>query len=136
MINDHRSFGDTFNELKVELKEFAQTRLDMLKAEMREKFSAWKTAIPLVAIAAVLALTGWFVLTACLVTLVARAFLPSPWAYFFATLIVGVAYMLLGGAAGFLAYGEIKKNNVTPDRTLRVLKQDQVWLQDETRRAA
>jgi CRISPR/Cas system-associated protein Csm6 len=52
--------------------------------------------------------------------------------WFYATLIVGLAYLLIGAAAAFFAYSEITKASLTPERTIRVLKQDQVWLQRES----
>ena len=135
-MNGNKSIGEVIHDLKVEGKEFLQTRVEMLKTEMKEKVSAWKTAVPMFAVAAVMAATAWLVLTACLVTLVAQAFVPSRWAYALATLIVGAVYLAVAAVAAWLGVSEVRRNSLRPERTLRMLKQDQAWLQNETRKAA
>ncbi len=120
-------------ETKDELKEFIQTRVDILRAEMKDKVSAWKVALPGIAIALVLGVTGWFVLTACLVAAIAVAFAGSPWAYTFALLIVGAAYVLLAAAMAAFAIRGLRQTGVAPKRTLRILKEDRVWLSSEAR---
>jgi hypothetical protein len=40
---------------------------------------------------------------------------------------------VVGGLVGWFAYRELKDTGVTPTRTLEVLKQDQVWIQNEAR---
>ncbi len=134
MANENgKTLAGLFAETKEELREFAVTRIEMLKAEMRDKVSAWKVALPLIAVALVLAVTGWLVLTACLVLAIANAFYGSPWAWVWGTLIVGVAYVLCGTVAGTFAYRGMKEQGVAPKRTIRVLKEDRAWLTSEAR---
>lgn len=132
-IENGRSLAGIVNELKDELKEFVQTRIAMLKSEMQDKVASWKTAAAMIALAAVLGITAWFLLSAALVSVIAAAFYPSRFAYFFGLLIVGLAYLLIAGVIGAFAAREIKQRGVMPERTIRVLKQDQLWLQNEAR---
>lgn len=132
-IENGRSLAGVVNELKDEFKEFVQTRIAMLKSEMQDKVASWKTAGIMIAIAALLGLTAWLLITGALVSAIAAAFYPSRFAYFFAFIIVGVVYLLIAGVIGAFAASEIKKRGVMPQRTIRVLKQDQVWLQNEAR---
>jgi uncharacterized membrane protein YqjE len=125
-----RSLRVIVNELKSEFTEFVQTRYQILRAEMNEKLSAWKTAIPLLVIALILALTAFLLLTGALVAVIAFALGPG-----WALLVVGVGYLLLAAVAGWIGYSEIAANKLTPERTIRVLKQDQVWIQNEARSA-
>lgn len=127
-----RSFAAVLNDLKVEGMAFVNTRLEMLKAEMNEKVAALKASLPMLVIGVVFALTAWLVLTAAIVCIIAVAFGPGVMSWFYATLIVGVAYLLIGGAAAFFAMSEMKRANLKPERTLRVLRQDQVFLQRES----
>jgi uncharacterized membrane protein YqjE len=131
-INNGRSLNAVITDLKNEGRSFINTRLAMLKAEMNEKMSHIKSALPMLAIGLVFALTAWAVLTGCLICVIAAAFGPGILSWVWATLIVGVAYLLIGGAAGFFAFSEIKRASLTPERTLRVLKQDQEWIQRES----
>jgi len=132
-IENGRSLAAVVSELKDELKDFISTRIEMLKSEMKDNISAIKVAIPIIAGALVLGGTAWFVLTAALISIIATGFYPSHYSYFFAFVIVGVAYALLAVIMGSFAYRELKKRGFMPERTIRVLKQDQVWLQKEAR---
>jgi hypothetical protein len=128
-----RSLAGVVAELKDEVKEFATTRIEMFKSEMKDKVSSLKFAAVLIVIGALLGVTAWFVLTAALIAIIATAFHPSVYAYFFASLIVGVAYLIIGGIIAGMAVSELKRRGLVPERTIRVLKQDQVWLQTEAR---
>ena len=134
-MNTEKSMSAILAETKEELKEFFDTRYQLLKTELTEKMQAWKTAIPLLVIGGVLALTAWVVLTFALVALVHTWFLPSTYAWVWGALIVGFLYLLIGGIVGWLGYGEISQAGMAPTRTINVLKQDQVWIQNEARTA-
>ncbi len=120
-------------ETKDEVKEFVQTRLEMLRAEMKDKIAAWKLALPAIVAALVLGTTGWLVLTACLISAIAVAFEGSPWAYTWALLIVGGAYVFLAAIMATFAVRGLRQTGVAPKRTLRILKEDRVWLSSEAR---
>ncbi len=128
-----RSLAGVVSELKDELKEFANTRIEMFKSEMNDKVSSLKIAAILIAAGAFLGITAWFVLTAALISIIATAFVPSVYAYFFGLVIVGVAYLLVGAIMATFALREIRQRGLKPERTIRVLKQDQIWLQSEAR---
>jgi Putative Actinobacterial Holin-X, holin superfamily III len=134
-VHNDKSIGTVISETKDELKEFIQTRIAILKAEISEKISTWKYAVPMLAGALVLLLAGWIVLTFALVALLAAMFQPSAYAWCFAGLIVGGIYFLAGVAVGWFAYSELTSVGLVPNRTIDVLKQDQVWIQNEARTA-
>ena len=134
-MHTEKSLATLLAETREELKEFVTTRLGILKAEIDEKISTLKSVVPLLLIAAALLLAGWMALTFALIALLHGVFLPSPFAWLWGALIVGGAYLALAIAIGWFAYGEITSAGITPTRTLKVLKQDQVWLQNEARTA-
>ncbi len=105
----------------------------MLRAEISEKVQSFKMAAPVLTLGLALLLTAWFVLTGFLVCIIAAAFTPHPWAYTVSFLIVGVLYAIVGGAAAFLAWRQLKDKGIAPQRTIEVLKQDRIWLQNESR---
>lgn len=123
-----KSLSAIINELKQELREFAQTRYQMLQAEMQEKLTAWKTGIPLMITGALFALVAFLLLTGALVYVVA-----IPLGVGWALTIVGVAYLILAAVTAWIGYAEIAHNQLKPERTLRVLKEDQIWIQNEAR---
>lgn len=134
-VQRDRSLADVANEIKVELKDFLQTRFEMLRAEMNENIAAIKAGIPMLIVGAVL---GWFcmmLLTAALVAVIAPAF-DNEYRWAIALGIVGLAYLLIGAAAAWMGYRELTSRGLAPKRTMQVLKEDQVWLQNEARRQA
>ena len=134
-MQTEKSIATILAETKDELKQFLTTRVNILKAEMDEKISRIKSVIPLAVVAALFLVSGWMVFTFALIALLHALFLPSVYAWLWASLIVTAVYLLVGGIAGWLAYSEIKNTSLTPTRTLKVLQQDQVWIQNEARTA-
>jgi uncharacterized membrane protein YqjE len=123
-----KSLSAIINELKLEFREFAQTRYQILQAEMKEKLAAWKTGIPLMVTGLLFALVGFLLLTGALVVVVA-----IPLGVGWALTAVGLAYLILAGVMGWIGYAEISHNQLKPERTLRVLKEDQIWIQNQAR---
>ena len=132
-LHNGRTVAEVLNEFKEELKEFVGTRGQMLRSEMQEKVGAWKTAVPTIAIGAVLILFALLVFTAGLVEVIALAFPGQPWAMAAACFIVFVLYGLAGGFMLLYGWRTAKEPGLAPERTLKVLKQDQIWLQTEAR---
>jgi len=134
-VHTEKSLATLLAETRDELKEFVVTRVGILKAEIEEKIKTWKYVIPIMLIAAALLWAGFMTLTFALVALLHGVFMPSPFAWLWGALIVGGVYLVLAIAIGWFAYSEIVQAGITPTRTLKVLKQDQVWLQNEARTA-
>lgn len=132
-VDNGRTIAGVAAELKDEFKDFAATRVAMFRAEMNEKLSTIKTSAPIMIIGALLAATAWLLLTGALVAAVYTAFEGSPWAAFLALVIVGVAYLLFGGIAILFGYKEMSERGLAPKRTLRVLKDDQLWISNEAK---
>ena len=128
-----RSLASIIAEIKDELKDFVNTRLAMIKAELQETMSAAKTAVPLTLIALTLFATGFLLLTMAAVVLVAFAFAGSALAWFYAAIIVAFVWFCLGAAAAFFAYNAFRSHSRFPERTVQVLKADKAWLQSEAR---
>src|SRR6476646_634222 len=101
--NHVRSLSAIVAEIKEEVKDFVQTRVEMFKSEVRETLNAWKTAVPLALIAVLLLATAYLLITLAVVGLVAVAFWDNPYRWFLAFLIVGVVWSLGGGVLGWLA---------------------------------
>ena len=127
-----KSLPEVVNDLKSELKDFVATRLAMLRSEMSEKLSSFKEAVPALIVGLALLWIGGLLFTGFLVTAIATAF-SSPWGLVWAFLIVAAAYLLLGGMLAAGGVAKLKKTRLVPERTVRVLKQDEVWLQTEAK---
>lgn len=134
-MNTEKSLGAVLAEAKDALKWFIETRLQLLRSEIKEKVRIWKYCLHLLLLAGGLLLIGWMVLTFAIVAVIRGWFLPSPYAWFWAGLIVSAIYLIAGGLIGWFAYGELAGAGLAPKRTLEVLKQDQLWVQNEKRAA-
>jgi Putative Actinobacterial Holin-X, holin superfamily III len=134
-VHSEKSIGTVLAETKEELKNFVQTRLAILKAELSEKIKSWKALIPLAITAALVLVTAFFAVTFTLVALLAGLFQPRPLAWFFGGAIVSLLYLAIGAILGLTAVNRIKAVQMVPTRTLEVLKQDQIWIQKETKAA-
>jgi uncharacterized membrane protein YqjE len=132
-VNNGRNLSAVLNEMKEELKDFVQTRIAMLKTELREKLQTLKMAAPLAGAAIVLLGTAYLLLTMALVGLVVAFFAASPYRWFFSFLAVGILWAILGGIAGYFAKREFEMRGLIPKRTLEVLKGDKRWVQAEVR---
>ena len=129
-----RTLAEVLAETRDEIKDFIQTRIQLLVSEMKEKAAQSKSAAILGAIALVLGVTAFLLLTLAAVGLVAVAFWGSPYAFFWGFLIVGVFYALI---AGMLAMGAARKlRSFAQKKTIDVLKEDKIWLQSEARSQA
>jgi hypothetical protein len=134
-VFNEKSIGAVLAETKAELKDFIQTRLAILKAELSDKAKRWKAVLPMVVTAGLLLVAAWFAVTFTLVALVAALFQPSAFAWFFGGAIVSVVYLGIGAVIGVSAIRRIKAVHMIPERTLEVLKQDQIWIQKEAKAA-
>lgn len=133
VTENNKSIGQVVSELKNDARDFISTRLQILMQEMNDKVKVWKIAIPMLVIAGVLAGMALIVLTFAVVAFLAGVFQPSPYAWCYGALIVTGFYFIAAFGLFYLGKRELTQTGVTPTRTLRVLKQDQIWMQNEAR---
>jgi hypothetical protein len=133
-LNSEKPLRDVIYEIKDELRDFATTRYQMFAAEMREKLARIKASIPMLLGAAVLGLGAFFTFTFALIAVVA-AFIQNDWRWAIGAGAVFVLYAFVGSIMAWVGYREISTEGLAPQRTIRVLKQDQMWIQNEARSA-
>ena len=132
-IKNGRSLASTLAEMKIELLDFLDTRIELLKTELREKLKILKAAAPLGALGALLLGTAYLLFTLALVSLVVVAFQDNPYRWFFAFLIVGFAWAVFGVIAVYFAKRKLETETLLPQRTIEVLKGDKIWIEAEVR---
>jgi uncharacterized membrane protein YqjE len=131
-----RSLAEILSDIKDELQDFVQTRVELFRKELRERVEIIKSAIPLAMLGMLFLVTAFFLFSFALVGLFEAAFGDNPYRWFFAALIVGFIWAVFGGAAALLAKQRVSKQKLMPEKTVQVLSGDKVWLQKETRRAS
>jgi hypothetical protein len=130
--NHQRSLRELVREVLDELKQFAATRLQIVKSELQQTMGSVKVAIPLSLVALAFMFTGFLLLTAAAVAIVARALATSTYAWFLALVIIGVVWTSAGAMVAFFAYNEFRSKGRFL-KTVEVIKADRAWLQSEAR---
>jgi len=137
--NHERSIAEVLREMKAETSAFIQTRVELLLAELRQKSEVWKHSLPMVGVAVIFTMGTFATLTFTLVALIAglvrgaaepnSALANLSWAIGAACIFV--LYGCIAAALGMTGYKRLTSQSVMPERTIRVLKQDQQWIQNE-----
>jgi uncharacterized membrane protein YqjE len=132
-INSGRSVGSILADTKEELKQFVETRITMLKAELRENVKMLKVAAPLAVVGLVFLIMAYVLFSLALVGLIA-VFLPAnPYKWAIAFAAIGVLWTIIGGIAAYFAKREFEMRELMPKKTMRVLKEDSMWIQSEVK---
>jgi len=130
-----KSLAQVLTEFKDELKEFGATRIAILREEMGDKIASAKGALPAIAVGVVFGLLSVVLLSVALVALVAMAVGGGARGWAAAFTIVGGIYLLTAWMTISSGVRRLKARGLKPERTLRVLKQDGIWLRSETQRS-
>jgi uncharacterized membrane protein YqjE len=131
--NGGRSLASLVAEIRDEIKEVVTTRVELFKSELRASLASLKAALPLALIAAVMLATAYLLLSLALVALIVVAFAGNPYRWFFALLIVGGIWLVIGGIAALFAVRRFQEHGFFPKKTAEVLRADKAWLQNELR---
>jgi uncharacterized membrane protein YqjE len=130
-----RPFAAAIGDVKEDLKTFFQTRVELLRVETKEKLRSWKRHLILLALGAVFLITGWIAFIFTVVALLHTWIADVTYAWFWGGLIVTLVLLAGGAVCARAGYQGIKASGMMPARTLRVLRQDQEWIQKQARPA-
>jgi hypothetical protein len=133
VANHDKSLAQIVSELKIDAQEFFDTRLQMLRAEVSTKLSMIKVSAPMLLLGAALAMMGLLCLTGALVAVIAAGLGGGIGGWALSLFIVALAYFAVGGGAAYFGYKQFSSEGLAPKRTMKILKQDQVWLSNEAR---
>jgi uncharacterized membrane protein YqjE len=128
-----RTLAEIVAEVRDELKGFVQTRVEMMRSEVRETVEAASRWLPLGVVAWFFFSTAYLLFTAAIVAAVSVAFVTNPYRWFLSFLAVALAWSAAGGIFAYLAWTQFRAQGTLLKKTLDVLKADKVWLQNEAR---
>jgi hypothetical protein len=127
-VKAERSLSTLLSDLASETVELLRQELALFKAELQEKLSKAGIGAAALAAAALIAFSGWlFLLLAAVFAL--DLVLPI-WA---AALIVGVLVVAIAGALALYGKSRLRADALTPERTMRSLREDQAWIKERFR---
>ena len=132
IYKDSKSLQQVLYEMKDELRDFISTRVELLRAELIDKWESVKAALPMMVAGAVLLVAAFLALTFGLIALTATL-IGGEFRWAIGAGIVFAVYGLIGGVLAWMGSKQLSAEGLKPDRTLRVLKQDQMWIKNEAR---
>ncbi len=130
IYRDTKSLQTVLHEIKDELRDFISTRLELLRAEMVDKWDGWKAALPMMAAGALLLMAAFFALTFGLIA-AAATLIGGEYRWALGSGAVVILYGIFGGVLAWMGSKQLKAEGVVPDRTLKVLQQDQLWIKNQ-----
>lgn len=124
-----RSIGTLLSEAVTHATALVRNEVDLAKAEAREAARNAVTGIVLIVIAVIIAICALNVLTVALVAAVAAGFaIGGGWA----SLIVGVAYLVIGLIFVLVARRKLDPSNFSAQRTVRNVERDAQLIKETT----
>lgn len=127
-VRTERSLAALLSDLAGETVELFRRELELFRAELQEKLSKAGAGVVALAAAALIAFSAWLFLL--LAAVFALAIVVPPWA---AALIVGVLVLAIAGALAFYGRSRLRADALTPERTLRSLREDRKWIKERFR---
>ncbi len=117
-----------FRELGEDASTLVQEEIALAKLEMRRETRAIAADAAKVGIALGLAWLGALALTAFLILVLGQLLGELFWA---SALIVGVAFLLIGGILARNAMSDLKSRSLKPEDTMETLREDKRWAKQE-----
>src|SRR5579884_4139078 len=113
-----RTIAEILGDMKTELQEFVQTRIELLKREMQEKAAILKAVLPMAVAGALFLVTAFWLFSLALVGLFAGVFTGDPYRWLWSFLIVGFLWAIIGAVAGLIAMRQLTARKLMPRRTI------------------
>lgn len=124
-----------FTRLADDLTQLFDTKIALLKVEVKEDVAAYLSGTTMILAGAVLAVVGFALLNVAVAFLIASLFqnsgLSQPVSYALGFIITAVIYLALGAALIIINKNKIAAQGLGPERTIAQLKKDKEMLQEE-----
>lgn len=119
--------SDLFRQLAADSGILVKQEIALAKIELKENTSRIAREAMWVPVWGAVALIGGLVLVAFLVILLGEILNN----YWLSALIIGAVFTILGGSMAMAAVNRVKAVALTPDATIRTLKEDRNWARSE-----
>ena len=114
---------------------FIDTKLSLLKVEIKEDVNAYVSSVVGAVIGAVIVLVGFALLNVAVAFLVSSLFqdtqLSQPVKYALGFIITAAVYLIIGTITLLKMKGRMAKQGLMPERTVEELEKDKEWLKEE-----
>ena len=123
------------SRLGEDVTELLDTKLSLLKVEVKEDVQSYVRGGVMIAVGAVIAVVGFALLNVAVAfgvsTLFAQADLSQPARYALGFVITGGVYLVVGGIIVLAMKSRLARQDMVPNRSLDELRKDKQWLKNE-----
>jgi uncharacterized membrane protein YqjE len=131
-LTDLETLPSLVGRLGDDVMTLLDTKLSLLKVEVKEDANAYIRNGVMIAIGGIIASVGFALLNVAVAFLVSTLFTFSqPVNYALGFVITGAAYLLIGGIIITVMKNRLANVDPTPQRTLEELRKDTQWLKKE-----
>jgi uncharacterized membrane protein YqjE len=132
---DNESLPSLFGRLGDDVMQLFDTKLSLLKVELKEEASEYARDGLLIAVGGIIAAVGFALVNVALAfgisTLLAGTDLSQPAKYAIGFVTAGVVYLIVGAIIVSVMKNRLAKQKLVPDRTVAELRKDKAWLKNE-----
>jgi uncharacterized membrane protein YqjE len=129
------SLPTLFTRLGDDVMQLLDTKLSLLKVEVKEDANAYISDGIKISIGGVIAAIGFALLNVAVAfgvsTLFADTNLSQPAKYALGFVITGALYLIIGAILLIAAKNKMARRNLVPERTVEELRKDKQWLKKE-----
>lgn len=133
--SDIESLPTLFGRLADDVVELLDTKLSLLKVEVKEDADAYIRGGVMIGVGGVIAAVGFALVNVAVAfgvsTLFANTTLSQPAKYALGFIITGALYLIIGGIIVITMKNRLAKRDIAPNRTLDELRKDKQWLKKE-----
>ena len=133
--NENESLPTLFNRLGDDVRQLFDTKMSLLKVEIKEEANAYARSGVMIAVGGIVAAIGFALLNVALAfgisILFADSALSQPAKYAIGFVTAGVLYLIVGTIIVSVMKNRLAKQHLVPDRTVEELRKDKEWLKNE-----
>ena len=132
---ENENLPSLFSRLGDDVMQLFDTKMSLLKVELKEEANAYARGGAMIAIGGVIAAIGFALLNVALAfgiaVLLAGVDISQAARYAIGFLAAGVLYLIVGGIIVSTMKNRLAKQSLVPDRTVAELRKDKQWLKNE-----
>jgi uncharacterized membrane protein YqjE len=132
---ENESLPSLFSRLGDDVMQLFDTKMSLLKVELKEEANAYARGGAMIAVGGVIAAIGFALLNVAVAfgisVLLANLDISQPAKYAIGFLAAGVLYLIVGAIIVTAMKSRLAKQHIVPDRTVAELRKDKQWLKNE-----
>jgi uncharacterized membrane protein YqjE len=130
---DIESLPGLFGRLGDDVMTLVDTKLSLIKVELKEDASVYGRGVAMIAVGGVLATVGFILFNVAIAFGISKllSFEDPRLNYAVGFLITGLLYLIVGGVLIVVMKNRLAAHNPVPQRTVEEIRKDKQWLKNE-----